>query len=128
MGIVEGSCGYGARGVGILGKFALSSLEVKYWTIVLATVIRVQLVNPVLPIITRGEVPLVRVDPLPRGRVSIRGKVRLIETRDVNGHNKPMHCAPSSGTPRESQAKFRDGTVWGLLRRDVRCCVIKALR
>ena len=25
-----------------------------------------------------------------------------------------MPGAPSSGTPRESQAKFRDGTVWGL--------------
>ena len=32
----------------------------------------------------------------------------------VNGHKRPVLGAPSSGTPRESQAKFRGGTVWGL--------------
>ena len=27
---------------------------------------------------------------------------------------RPVPGAPSSGTPRQSQAKFRDGTVWGV--------------
>ena len=41
-------------------------------------------------------------------------KLRFIEPLGVNGHRRPVPCAPSSGTPRESQAKFRDGSVWGL--------------
>ena len=32
----------------------------------------------------------------------------------VNGHRRYVSGAPSSGTPRESQEKFRDRTVWGL--------------
>ena len=42
------------------------------------------------------------------------GKISFIEPQCVNGHKRPMPGAPRSGTPRERQAKFRDGTVWGL--------------
>ena len=42
------------------------------------------------------------------------GTIRFIEPKGVNGHRRPVPGAPSSGTPRESQAKSRDGTVWGL--------------
>ena len=42
------------------------------------------------------------------------GKIRFIEPQGENGHRKPVPDAPSSGTYRESQANFRDGTVWGL--------------
>ena len=39
------------------------------------------------------------------------GTIRFIEPQGENGHMRPEPGAPSSGTPRESQAKFRDGTV-----------------
>ena len=42
------------------------------------------------------------------------GQIRLIEPQGVNGHRRSVSGAPSSGTPRESQEKFRDRTVWGL--------------
>ena len=42
------------------------------------------------------------------------GEIRFIEPQGVNGHRRPVPGAPSSGAPRESQAKFRDGTMWGL--------------
>ena len=42
------------------------------------------------------------------------GKIRLIEPQGENGHIRHVADDPSSGTSRESQAKFRDGTVWGL--------------
>ena len=48
----------------------------------------------------------------PRG--SVRGKIRFIESQGVNGHRSPVPCAPSWGMSRQSQAKFRDGIVWGL--------------
>ena len=44
----------------------------------------------------------------------VPGEIRLIEPQGENGHMRPEPGAPSSGTPRESQAKFRDGTVWVL--------------
>ena len=51
------------------------------------------------------------IDPLPHigggGRYS--GKIRLIDLQGVSGHMRPMPGALSSGTTRESQAKFRDG-------------------
>ena len=53
-----------------------------------------------------------------RDRVGIvEGSCRktFIETQGVIGHRRPVSGAPSSGTPRESQAKFRHGTVWVLL-------------
>ena len=37
--------------------------------------------------------------------VSIRGKFVLIEPQGVNGHRRPLPGSPSSGTPRESQAR-----------------------
>ena len=46
----------------------------------------------------------------PRG--SIFGEIRFIETQGVNRHRRPVPGAPSSGTPRESQAKFWGGSVW----------------
>ena len=46
----------------------------------------------------------------PRG--SVFGKIRFIEPQGLNGHL--CRVAPSSGMQRESQAKFRGGTVWEL--------------
>ena len=48
----------------------------------------------------------------PRG--SVFGKICFIEPQGLNGHKRPVPDVPSSGTQRESQAKFRGGTVWGL--------------
>ena len=45
---------------------------------------------------------------------SVFGKIRFIEPQGVNGHKGPVPGASSGGTPRESQAQFRGGTVWGL--------------
>ena len=69
---------------------------------------------PEVKIQVRDLVPVVGiVSPLPHGgRYS--GKIRFIVPQGVNGHKRPVSGAPSSGTPRESQTKFRDGTVWGL--------------
>ena len=39
---------------------------------------------------------------------------RLIEPHWITEHSRPVPGAPSSGTPLESQAKFRGGSVWGL--------------
>ena len=52
------------------------------------------------------------VAPLPHGE-SVFGENSFIEPQGVNGH-RPVPGAPSSGTPQESQTKFRDGTMWGL--------------
>ena len=46
--------------------------------------------------------------------LNVLGEIRFIELQGVNGHRRPVPGAPSSCTPRESQAKFRGGTVWGL--------------
>ena len=37
------------------------------------------------------------------------GKIPFIGPQGENGHRRPVPGAPSSGTPRESQAKFREG-------------------
>ena len=42
------------------------------------------------------------------------GKIVFTEPQVVNGQRRLVPGAPSSGTPRESQAKFRDGTSRGL--------------
>ena len=42
------------------------------------------------------------------------GKIRFIEPQWVNGQRRRVPGAPRSGMPRGNQAKFRDGTVWGL--------------
>ena len=39
------------------------------------------------------------------------GKIGFIEPQGINGHRRHVPGAPSSGTSRESQAMFRDGTV-----------------
>ena len=41
-------------------------------------------------------------------------KIRFIEPQGGNGARRRVLGAPSSDTPRESQANFRVGTVWGL--------------
>ena len=41
-------------------------------------------------------------------------KNRFNEPQKEDGYRKPVPGSPSSGTPRESQVKFRDGTVWVL--------------
>ena len=46
--------------------------------------------------------------------VQYSGKICFIEPQRVGGHRRPVPDAPSSDTPRESHAKFRDGTVWGI--------------
>ena len=46
--------------------------------------------------------------------VKVLGEILFIEPQGVNEHRRPVSGAPSSSTPRESQAKLRDGTVWGL--------------
>ena len=51
--------------------------------------------------------------PLCPTGVSIQEKFVLSSPRGYI-HRRPVPGAPSSGTPSESQAKFRDGTVWGL--------------
>ena len=51
--------------------------------------------------------------PLPRGG-SVLGKICYIVSQQVSGHRRPVQGAPSSSTSRESQAKFRDGTMWVL--------------
>ena len=54
---------------------------------------------------------VVLLPPLsPRG--SVFGVIRLIEPQGIYGCRRLVPGAPSSGTSRESQAKFRDGTVW----------------
>ena len=71
--------------------------------------------NPEVIIQVRDLVRLVGiVAPFaPRG-VSIRGKFVILSPSGVNGHRRPVPGTPSRDTPRENQAKFRDGTVWGL--------------
>ena len=55
------------------------------------------------------------VAPLPHGGSVTRGKFFFIEPQRVNGHRRFVPGAPSSGALRErSQARLRDGTVWGL--------------
>ena len=56
------------------------------------------------------------IDPLTHGGGGgqYSGKIRFIDLQGVNGHRRPVPGVPSSGTTRESQAKFRDGTLWGL--------------
>ena len=52
------------------------------------------------------------VDPFaPRGGGSVLGGNSF---HRAPGGKCPVPGAPSSGTPRKSQAKFMDGTVWGL--------------
>ena len=55
------------------------------------------------------------IDPLPNwGGGQYLYKIRFIELQGVNGHRRHVPGAPSSGTTRESHAKFSEGTLWGL--------------
>ena len=54
------------------------------------------------------------IDLCPTGVGAVFGENMFYRAQGVNGHSRSMPGAPSSGTPRKSQAKFRDGTVWGL--------------
>ena len=60
----------------------------------------VRVVGTVVPLFPKG------------GRYS--GSIRFTEPQVVKGHMRLVSGAPSSGALRESQAIFRDGTVWGL--------------
>ena len=50
------------------------------------------------------------VDSCARGD-QYSGKILFIAPQELNGHRRPVPGALSSGTPRERQAKFRDGTM-----------------
>ena len=56
---------------------------------------------------------VVLLSPLPHWD-PIRGEIRFIEPQGGNWSRRLVSGAPSSGTPRESQANFRIGTMWGL--------------
>ena len=83
VGIVEGSCGYLIRGVSIRGKY-LGPIGASC--------------GYCCPLCPTGS--------------QYSGKTRFIEPQGVTGHRRPVPGAPSSNTPRESQAKFKAGTVW----------------
>ena len=73
-----------------------------------------RVVNPEVKIQVRDLVQVVvLLSPLPHGS-QYSGKIRFIMPQGINGHRRPVSDAPSSSTPRKSQAKFRDGTMWGL--------------
>ena len=57
---------------------------------------------------------VVRVVGLVALRGSVFGKNSFYRAPGVNRHRRPVPGAHSSGSPRESQAKFRGGAVWGL--------------
>ena len=52
--------------------------------------------------------------PLCHAGIQYSGQIRFIEPLRVDGHRRPVPGAPSRGTPRESQVKFGDGTMWVL--------------
>ena len=70
-------------------------------------------VNPEVKILVRDLVPRYCCPLCPTGG-AIFGDKSFFEPQGVNGHRRPVPGAPSSATPRESQAKFRDGTIRGL--------------
>ena len=110
VGIVEGSCGYRARGISIRGKFVLSR-NVGYKTRGVAMLLNVVVTPAGLPSSqTSGMGPSASCGyccPLCPTGGRYPGKFRFIEPQEGNGHK-------SSDTPRESQANFRAGTVLGL--------------
>ena len=115
VGIVEGSCGYRARRVSIRGKFFLSR-NPGYRTMGVAMWLKIALPPPGSPPRGQSSGPGPSANcgyfcPLCPTGVQYSGKIRFIEPQRVDGHRRPVPGAPSSGTSRESQAKFRDGTV-----------------
>ena len=119
VGIVEGSCGYRARGVSIRGKFILSrNLENKTRGSLSLPVAKLssdpRVADPDVKVHVRHLVRVVGIVAPSAPRGSVPGEIRFIETQWVNGHRRPVSGAASRGTPRESQTNFRYGTVWGL--------------
>ena len=53
------------------------------------------------------------VAPFPHGGM-YQGKTRFIEPQGGKWAQETCAGAPSNSTPRANQAKFRNGTVWGL--------------
>ena len=117
MGIVEGSCGNRARGVSIRGKFVLSR-NMGYRTRGVAMLLNTVLTPASLSRSqTSGTGPSASCGyccPLCPDGGRYPGKIRFIEPQGGNGSRRRAPGASSSGTPRESQANFRVGTVWGL--------------
>ena len=120
VGIVEGSCGYRARGISIRGKYVVSrnlgyktrgSLKLALW---LNLVLTPGSLRRRQSSVTGSSASCGYCCPLCPGGGSVPGEIRFIETQWVNGHRRPVPGAASSGIPRESQTNFRDGTVWGL--------------
>ena len=116
VGNVEKSCGYRARGVSIRGKSVLSrNLGYDGGRHVLNVVLK----HPRVAYLCQslGTGPNAKCGYFcslcPTGG-RYPGKIRFIEPQGVNGHRRPVPGAPSSGVTRESQAKFRNGTMWGL--------------
>ena len=69
---------------------------------------------PEVKVQVRDQVRVVAsVGPLPHGGF-VPGKNSFIEPQGVNWHRRPVPGAPSNGKPRDSESKFRDGTVWEL--------------
>ena len=66
------------------------------------------------PRVAYPEVKVQVRDLCPKGGL-YRGKICFTEPKVVKGHRRlVLGAPPTSGMPRESQAKFRDGTMWGL--------------
>ena len=113
----RGSCGYRARGISIRGKFVLSR-NLGYKTRGWGRYVAKSSSDPrrVYPDVKLQGRDLVRVVGIvvhfaPLG-FGTHGK--FIKPQWENGPRRRVPGAPSSGTPRESQANFRVGTVWGL--------------
>ena len=113
MWIVEGSCVYLIRGVSIRGKFVLSR-NPEYKTVWGGG--RYVTKRSPDPRVAYSEVKVQVRHPFAQRGVSIRGKFVFFGPKGENGHRRPVLGAASSATPRESQAKFRAGTVLGLFK------------
>ena len=114
MAIIEVSCGYWARGVSIRGTFVLSrNIGYKMGGRHVAK----RSSDPRLAEVKLQGRDLVRIvgfiTRFALLEAGTRGKLVLSSSRG-NGPRKRVQGAPSRGTPRESQANFRVGTVWGL--------------
>ena len=116
MEIIEGSCGYWARGVSIRGTFVLSR-NMGYKMGRGGHHVAKRSSDPRLAEVKVQGRDLVRIvgfiTRFALLEAGTRGKFVLSSFRG-NGPRKRVQGAPSRGTLRESQANFRVGTVWGL--------------
>ena len=116
VGIVEGSGGYRVRGVSIrvklfyletrgtrLGDRHVAKRSSDPWVAYPEVKVQVRDLMRVVGI----------VSPLSHGGGwgLVFGENSFYRAQGVNGHSRPVPGAPRSSTPRENQAKFRDGTV-----------------